>query len=140
MGWLIKEKRGPAWKHGWTQQTITSISPPPMPVVTLFGIVLLLLWLSFHINYTRQMERTVVSLKFLLLLLPLLLVVLARWLAANRGRLVIPLPDVDPDSMHRVSRTPWGVALLVGLVLVLLSFQSNLRSQWSPWWSSGYRL
>ncbi|KAK3423820.1 uncharacterized protein LOC104451287 [Eucalyptus grandis] len=140
MGWLIREKRGPAWKHGWTRQTIDSMSLPPMPVVTLFGIVLLLLWLSFHINYTRQMERTVVSLKLLLLLVPLLLIILARWLDANRGRLVIPLPDADPDTMHRVSRTPWGVALLVGLVLLLLSFQSNLRSQWSPWWSSRYHL
>ncbi|KAI3410721.1 uncharacterized protein J3R85_018485 [Psidium guajava] len=140
MGWLIKEKRGPAWKHGWAQQTIASISPPPMPVVALFSIVLLLLWLSFRINYTRQMERTVVSLKLLLLLLPLFLVVLTRWVAANHGRLVIPLPDADHDTMHRASRTPWGIAFLVGLVLLLLSYQSNLRSQWSPWWSSYYHL
>lgn len=140
MGWLIKEKRGPAWKRGWTEQTIASISPPPMPVIILFGIVFLLLWLSFHINYTRQMESTIISLKLVLLLLPLLLIILARCLAANRGRVVIPLPDADPDTMYRASRTPWGIALLVGVVLVLLSFQSNFRSQWSPWWSSYYHL
>ncbi|PKI45664.1 uncharacterized protein LOC116202554 [Punica granatum] len=138
MGWLIKEKRGPAWKHGWTENTLTSVSPPPLPVITIFFIVVLLLYLSFSINYNKQMQRTVVGMKLFLFLLPVLLIFAAQFVSVNGG---VSMPYQRPrpgiDSVQRDGRSSsWGVAILVLLMLVLLSFQSSFHSKWSPWGSS----
>lgn len=76
MGWLMKERRGPAWKHGWTDRTISSAvsSPPPLPVALVFGIVVFLLYVSFSMNYDKQMEKTAVGMKLFMVLVPVLLV------------------------------------------------------------------
>ncbi|KAK4787476.1 hypothetical protein SAY86_011309 [Trapa natans] len=81
MGWLIKEKRGPAWKHGWTENTITSASLPPLPVIAIFFIVVLLLFLSFCISYSKQMEKTVIGTNLFLFVLPVLLIFLVQWIS-----------------------------------------------------------
>lgn len=133
MGWLIKEKRGPAWKHGWGDQTVASLSPPPAPLVALFLIMLVLLWMSLSVEYNRQVHRSMVGMRMLLLLLPVLLFILVRWVSINRGRFVVPLPRAEQDSVHRAGRTPWGVAILLALLLVMVYYQSRFHAKWSPW-------
>lgn len=137
MGWLIKEKRGPAWKHGWAENTIASVSPPPVPVIVIFFIVVLLLYLSFSIDYNKQMERTMVGMKLLIFLLPVLLIFLAQWVSVNGG-LMMPYQrgSTALDSVRTEGGSSWGVAALVVLMLVLLSFQSSFQSKWLPWGSS----
>lgn len=83
MGWLIKEKRGPAWKHGWVENTITSVSLPPLPVVTILFIVVLLLCLSLSISYNKKMEKTAIGMKLFLFILPVLLIFLAQWISGR---------------------------------------------------------
>ncbi|URE03200.1 hypothetical protein MUK42_19823 [Musa troglodytarum] len=38
MAWFYTE-RGPPWKRGWTQQTLSSISFPPPQLIAVFAIV-----------------------------------------------------------------------------------------------------
>ncbi|KAI4336778.1 hypothetical protein L6164_015260 [Bauhinia variegata] len=83
MGWLFKERRGPAWKQGWTENTLSSISAPPLPLVTIVGIVMFLLWVSSYINFKTSMETAVINLNLLLLFLPLVLIFIARYLSAH---------------------------------------------------------
>lgn len=132
MGWLREQKRGPPWKHGWTEQTIASMSLPPLPILIIFFIVVFLLYLSFSINLTKQMDRTMAGMKLFLLLIPVAIIFLAQWISV-KGKLVIPLLNTDHDAVHRASGSPWGVAVVVVLLLVLLSYQSSLHSKWFPW-------
>ncbi|KAJ4723312.1 Transmembrane protein [Melia azedarach] len=78
MGLFFRERRGPAWKHGWTEQTLASVSAPPLPLLAIFGIIILLLTLSSYINYRLQMQQSMMQLKLFLLILPLLLILAAQ--------------------------------------------------------------
>lgn len=132
MGWFFGERRGPGWKD----QTLNSISPPPLPLLGIFIIVFLLLSLSSYLDYRVQMHRTVISLRLFLLLLPVILFLLARHISTY-GRFVIRLPKPEHDSINRAGCSPWGVAALVLLLLFLLSYQSSFQSRWfRPLWKS----
>ncbi|MQL71962.1 hypothetical protein Taro_004288 [Colocasia esculenta] len=62
-----------------------------------------------------------------LLLLPVALILLIRFLSSDRG---IALSDIfstgSPDSIHRVGGSPIGVALLLLLILLLLYYRVSL--------------
>ncbi|KAB5537377.1 hypothetical protein DKX38_014910 [Salix brachista] len=56
-----------------------------------------------------------------LLLLPIILLLVIQFLSSDRGSFVSSVFSTgEPDSIHRVSGSPVGVALLLGLVLFLL--------------------
>ncbi|KAL6316555.1 hypothetical protein AAG906_018258 [Vitis piasezkii] len=132
MGWLFGERRGPGWKD----QALASVSPPPMPLLGIFIIVFLLLSLSSYLDYKVQVHRTVISLRLFLFLLPVILFLLARTISVH-GKFVIRLPKLGHNSIHRAGSSPWGVAALVVLLLILVSYQSSLQSRWfRPLWTS----
>ncbi|KAI4389973.1 hypothetical protein MLD38_002132 [Melastoma candidum] len=133
MGWLIREKRGPAWKHGWGDRAVASLSPPPASVLTIFLIVIVLLWMSFSVEYDRQVRRAVVGMNLMLLLLPVLLFILVSRVSIDGGRLVVPLLRAEQDVVRRAGSVPWGVVVLLVLVLVMLYYQPGFHSKWSPW-------
>ncbi|CAD5195982.1 uncharacterized protein LOC103971275 [Musa acuminata AAA Group] len=62
-----------------------------------------------------------------LLLLPVLLVLVIRFLSSDRGAI---LSDIfaagSPDSIHRVGGSPVGVALLLLLILFLLYYRFSI--------------
>ncbi|GAB4852524.1 hypothetical protein Ancab_016739 [Ancistrocladus abbreviatus] len=128
--WLIRERRGPEWKKGWTERTITSISPPPMPLIALFAIVVFYIYLSSYFAYKAEVERTVVSLRIILFLLPVLLIFIMRSCRTSDGRLVVQIPRPEHDSIHRVGSSPWGVLVVLVVILALLSFQPSFRAKW----------
>ncbi|KAJ7957868.1 Transmembrane protein [Quillaja saponaria] len=134
LGWLLKERRSPTWKQGWTENTLSSMSAPPLPVVAIVGIVILLLWISSYTSYKSQVQTTMINFNLFLLLLPLLLLFLADFInkyerlaypATNPTKKVVGQAEEDGSS-------PWGVAALVVLLLVLIWYQSSFKSLWSP--------
>ncbi|XP_057973153.1 uncharacterized protein LOC131161422 [Malania oleifera] len=137
MGWLIKERRGPEWKQGWAEKAISAVSPPPAPLLGVLGILLLFLWLSYYADYRAQVQRTVVNSRLLLFLLPVLLIFLMRSIGSlNRERVVLGIPGAGHrDSIHRAGSSPWGMALLVAVLLVMVSYQSSFHNNWfRPLW------
>lgn len=131
MEWLYTRRRGPEWKQGWTGQTLGSISTPPLHLLTIFGIVFVLLWFSHYTGYKTQLRTTAMNFQLFLFLLPILLVLL---MASNSSgwRFNFPLSRSDHGG------SPLGIASLVVLLLVLLSYQSSFQSKWfGPLWRSG---
>ncbi|KAK4562414.1 hypothetical protein RGQ29_005052 [Quercus rubra] len=131
MEWFYTRRRGPEWKQGWTGQTLGSISTPPLHLLTIFGIVFVLLWFSHYTGYKTQLRTTAMNFQLFLFLLPILLVLL---MASNSSgwRFNFPLSRSDHGG------SPLGIASLVVLLLVLLSYQSSFQSKWfGPLWRSG---
>ena len=131
MEWFYTRRRGPEWKQGWTGQTLGSISTPPLHLLTIFGIVVVLLWFSHYTGYKTQLRTTAMNFQLFLFLLPILLVLL---MASNSSgwRFNCPLSRSDHGG------SPLGIASLVVLLLVLLSYQSSFQSKWfGPLWRSG---
>ncbi|KAG5250339.1 ER lumen protein retaining receptor [Salix suchowensis] len=108
MAWLLKDPRGPAWKHEWTRRTLASMSLPPFPLVAIFVIIILLLSVSSFMSYKNRMQHTLINLKLLLLFLPVLLIFLAMF-ASKYG-----------SADNRNWNLPWGLAV------------SSFQSMWSP--------
>ncbi|XP_008785115.1 uncharacterized protein LOC120107533 [Phoenix dactylifera] len=134
MGWFFRERRGPPWKQGWMEQVLSSSSLPPPSLVLIFAIVMLFLFLSWHIDYRTQLRRTEVGFRLLLFLLPVALIVVARFMLLD-GRFLLRLPRPEQESIHRAGSSPWGVALLLLVLLLMISYQSSFHSQWfRPLW------
>ncbi|XP_020593427.1 uncharacterized protein LOC110033711, partial [Phalaenopsis equestris] len=119
MPWLLRERRGPQWKQGWRAQTLNSLSLPPAPLLTIFAIVLLFLSLPLsRKGYRERVERAEVGLRLLLLLVPLMLVFLAKCLVVD-GRMVLPARmRAEQEGIQRAGSSSWGMAALVVLLLV----------------------
>ncbi|PKA57974.1 hypothetical protein AXF42_Ash012513 [Apostasia shenzhenica] len=137
MAWFLGGRRGPPWRQGWRSRALSSFSLPPPPLLAVFAIVLLLLSLSSFNGYRERVVRAEVGLRLLLLLVPLLLVVAARTSMFAEGRFVgfrVARPP-EQEDFRRAGSSPWGMAALVALLLILVSFQSSVHSQWlRPIW------
>ncbi|XP_020229205.1 uncharacterized protein LOC109810205 [Cajanus cajan] len=141
MVWPLKERRGPAWKQGWTISTLSSLSAPPLQLVAIVGIVMFLLFLPSYINFKSTLHTATIAFHVFLLFLPLFLILIAYTISKHGPRLLVPPPP--PFSGGIRLRTPpggfpWGVAALVVLLLVLASYLSDFRSMWSPLISRPY--
>uniref|UniRef100_A0A5B7CAZ9 Uncharacterized protein n=1 Tax=Davidia involucrata TaxID=16924 RepID=A0A5B7CAZ9_DAVIN len=129
MGWFLRERRGPAWKQSWTDRTLESVSAPPMALVAFFSIVVLLWSLQTYSDYKSHMEETMINLRLLLFLLPVVLIIAAYSTIMIKRRFMIRAPP-EYDLLNRGGSSPWGVALVVVLLLVMVSYQSSIHSQW----------
>ncbi|KAL6184544.1 PREDICTED: uncharacterized protein LOC101308118 [Fragaria vesca subsp. vesca] len=133
MEWFYPKRRGPEWKQGWTGQTLSSISAPPLHLLTIFAIVILLLWLSQYTEYKSQMQHTAANFQILLMLLPIVLIflVISCSSVSSAGWFNFQRRHPQHELVNQASGgSPWGVAILVVLVLVLLSYQSSFHSKW----------
>ncbi|GAB4838474.1 hypothetical protein Ancab_028018 [Ancistrocladus abbreviatus] len=134
MDW-IHRRRGLESKQGWRGQTLASISTPPLHLLAVFAIVILLLSFSHHADYKAQLQRNT---QFLSFLLPFILVFLVGHLLMSGGFYYFLHSRSGHGPIHRspaaaaeaAASFPWGVAALVVVVLVLLSYQSAFHSKW----------
>ncbi|CAH8361887.1 unnamed protein product [Eruca vesicaria subsp. sativa] len=98
MGWLVKERRGGAWKRGWLEETLFTSSAPPLTLLTLFAIISLLLFVSSYPRYRSS-----------------------YYVRANQAA-----------SVFEEGHFPWGILLMLVLILLLVSKQSYFHSLWYP--------
>ncbi|KAL3539056.1 hypothetical protein ACH5RR_002422 [Cinchona calisaya] len=142
MDWFYP-RRGPEWKQGWTGQTMASLSLPPLPLLAIFAIVIFLLSFSQSSNYKEKLDHATTNFQLFLFLVPIFSLLLIRpsfsvgWF--NFWAPKPPGPKESP-SMHRSGGGfPWGTAILVVVLLVLVSYQSSFHSKWfAPFRRSDY--
>ncbi|CAO2813823.1 unnamed protein product [Amaranthus hypochondriacus] len=126
------------YKQGWRNQTfMSSISTLPFHLVAIFVIVILLLFFSSssHADYkAHQLEH---NLGFMMFLFPLIVMVILGFLLMNGG-FYSQLVSNSKNKLALHSTTicqtavsfPWGVGVLVVVVLLLLSYQSSVQARW----------
>ncbi|KAL0454118.1 UNVERIFIED_CONTAM: hypothetical protein Slati_0751000 [Sesamum latifolium] len=132
MDWFYPRRRGPEWKQGWTDQTLSSISAPPLPLMAIFAIVIFLLSLPGYYAYKEQMHYTMINFKILLFLVPVLLIFFMHSSLLNSGwwlNFRSSSPARRQELARGISGFPWAVAVLVAVLLVLVSYQSSFQSK-----------
>lgn len=130
MEWFYPKRRGPEWKQGWTGQTMGSVSSPPLPLLAIFGIVISLLWLSHYTGYKAQLHHSAINLQIFLVLLPILLILFMASYSTN-WLLYYRLRSSQHDSAPRSTGSfPWGIAIFVVVLLMLLSYRATFHSKW----------
>ncbi|XP_009607098.1 uncharacterized protein [Nicotiana tomentosiformis] len=135
MDWLYPKRRGPEWKQGWTNETLASVLVLPLPLLAIFAIVIFLLSLSQYNNYKEQLEQSRINLQLFFYLVPVFLIFLMRSSLLNGGfNFWGPSQPRHNNSVYKRSRAefPWGVAILVVVLIVLVSYQSSFQSKWFP--------
>ncbi|CAN6167138.1 unnamed protein product [Urochloa humidicola] len=112
-----------------------------VPLHLCFFLLVLLLFLCFswYMSYESAAESFANQARILLMASPFALLLAVRLLSGvtgGEGRrgvgdlLAVPMPE--RDSIHRAGGSPWGVGLLLLLLLVMVSYQSNFREKWFP--------
>lgn len=123
MDWFQPKRRGPEWKQGWTGQTLGSVSSPPPQFLTIFGIVIVLLWFSqFNTGYEAQMNK---NFQLVLFLLPILVIFFLSSYSIG-GLINFRFRRPATGSTQR-GASPWTIAILVPLILILLYYQPSFR-------------
>ncbi|KAL3537277.1 hypothetical protein ACH5RR_000643 [Cinchona calisaya] len=111
----------------------SSHSQPTFPLHLCFFLLTLLTFVSFtwYINYENIFEPLFDQIKLVLMVSPLLLLLVVHLLSClEKSWVFVPFPE--QDSLHRASGTPWGVGLLLVILLFMVSYQSDLRERWFP--------
>ncbi|KAJ6791384.1 uncharacterized protein M6B38_244555 [Iris pallida] len=113
---------------------------PPLPLHLCFFLLTLFLFVgvSWYLSYESALERAVDQLRVLLVLSPLALLLAVHWLSSGGGsgggRRSVPFAVSLPerDSFHRAGGSPWGVGLVLVLLLFMVSYQSSFQERWFP--------
>ncbi|KAI3518055.1 hypothetical protein L2E82_36199 [Cichorium intybus] len=127
MGWFFRDRRSGL---SWTDQTIGSISAPPMQLLALFALVILLMSMSSYTEFKVHIEREKMGLKLLFYLLPLALLLIADVMMRYRWPYMVRAASLPIESVKQDGCPPWGVAFVVILVLVLVKYHSTVQSGW----------
>ncbi|KAJ3678625.1 hypothetical protein LUZ60_002428 [Juncus effusus] len=145
MSWPFYQKRGPQWKHGWTERSLSSLSLPPFPLIAIFAILIFFIYISSHIDYKNIERRTEEGFRIFLILLVVLLLFVVRYVLCDGLSLFtsfrMPYWYERRSVHHRPGlfgssfSIPWGMIVVVVLLLVMVSYQSYFHSKWfRPFW------
>ncbi|KAF3796873.1 hypothetical protein EJ110_NYTH00742 [Nymphaea thermarum] len=111
----------------------SSVGLPPLPLLFFSFILVLFLSLSWYMSYESAFEGLIDQIKMVLMVSPLVLLLVVQWLSGAERRwlpYVFPLPE--RDSIHRTGSSPWGVALLLVVLMFMISYQSYFHERWFP--------
>uniref|UniRef100_M8C7L7 Uncharacterized protein n=1 Tax=Aegilops tauschii TaxID=37682 RepID=M8C7L7_AEGTA len=113
------------------------LQAPELPLHLCFFLLVLFVFLGFswYMSYESVAETFADQGKLLLMVSPLALLLAVRLLSGGDGdgRRVDQLMSMsmpERDSIHRAGGSPWGVGLLLVLLIVMVSYQSNFRERW----------
>ncbi|CAD6224801.1 unnamed protein product [Miscanthus lutarioriparius] len=116
-----------------------SASEVPLHLCFFLLVLLLFLGFSWYTSYESAAESFAYQARIVLMASPFALLLAVRLLSSVSGEgvgrgvgdlLAVPMPE--RDSIHRAGGSPWGVGLLLLLLLVMVSYQSNFREKWFP--------
>ncbi|XP_076940705.1 uncharacterized protein LOC143609985 [Bidens hawaiensis] len=105
----------------------------PLPIHLCFFLIILFMFVSFswYSTYESMFEGLFDNLKLAFIASPVLLLLVLQLISIfdTTGRSPFFVP-VDADSP--TGSVPWGVGLVLVLLFLLLSYQSDLRERWFP--------
>lgn len=119
---LNTERKGISWRD----KTLASISSPPHLLLLALPLLLVILVMFLSTDrYNTQMQRTMISLRLLVFLLPVLLILIAHLMFGNRWwwfASPIRVPAAY-QSVHQEGSSPWVVLLVVLLLLLMVYYK-----------------
>ena len=116
-----------------------SLNPVPYPVLLILSLILLFLGISWYLSYEEVVEAAEEQLGWMLLATPVVLILVVRWLSSVYTSEWFFFNSSPWERRRRTHHfpsegsSPWGVAALILLVLVLLHYHSTFLDAWFVW-------
>ncbi|XP_011083589.1 uncharacterized protein LOC105166067 [Sesamum indicum] len=128
MGWLVRERRGASWKD----QTLDSLSAPPLPLLVFFGLFIMLMSLATYSEFKERVERSKMGFRLGLLLLPLVGVLVVNIMIIHRRwwRYAFGVRRSVYEAVANDGSSVVGLVVVLALLLVMVYYQSSFQSAW----------
>ncbi|XP_020089838.1 uncharacterized protein LOC109711287 [Ananas comosus] len=118
----------------------SSHAAQPFPLHLCFFLLTLFLFIAFswYMSYESALESLIEQVKFLFMVSPLVLLLVVHLMSSRERRHVpffAPLPEHQQPfycSRGRAGGSPWGVALVLVLLMFMISYQSYFHERWFP--------
>ncbi|KAK7351912.1 hypothetical protein VNO77_11681 [Canavalia gladiata] len=113
-----------------------TLNPLPYPVLLILLVIFLFLGISWYFSYEEVVESAEEQLGWILFVTPVLLLLIARWLSSvdtSDWWFFSPSPWETRRRTHyqpSEGTSPWGVAAVILLLLILLHYQSTFLDTW----------
>lgn len=113
-----------------------TLNPLPYPVLLILAVIFVFLGISWYVSYEEVVESAEEQLGWILFATPVVLILIVRWLSSmdtSESWLFRSSPWERRRRTHHVpseGSSPWGVAVLILLLLILVHFQSNFLESW----------
>ncbi|KAL9455378.1 hypothetical protein AB3S75_010739 [Citrus x aurantiifolia] len=78
-----------------------------------------------YLVYDAVMATASELLQRLLVVSPLILIIIVHWLSAG-SQVSLPIPGSEPSAIHRAGGSPWGVAFVLLLLFLLITYQPSI--------------
>lgn len=116
---------------------VFSLDPLPYPVLLILAVALVFIGSSWYMSYESAMESAEEQINWFLFVVPIALILVARWLSTMEDPMSLLFFYNSPwdrrQRTHHVpaeGSSPWGVAALIVVLLVLVQYQSLFRDSW----------
>ncbi|KAF7841144.1 putative transmembrane protein [Senna tora] len=122
--------RGSSVLEGFT------LNPLPYPVLLFLAVLFLFLAISSYFSYEEAVESAEEQLGWVLFATPVAILVLVRWLSHVDASDWFVSFFGSPGERRRAHRgaaegsSPWGVAALIVVLLVMVQYQSSFLERW----------
>ncbi|KAJ1411657.1 hypothetical protein SESBI_20972 [Sesbania bispinosa] len=112
-----------------------TLDPLPYPVLLILSMILMFLGISWYLSYEEVVEAAQEQLGWILLATPVVLVLILGWLSSvdSSDWLFRSSPWERRRRTHHLpseGSSPWGVAALIVLLLIMVQYQSTFLDSW----------
>ncbi|XP_019454291.1 PREDICTED: uncharacterized protein LOC109355539 [Lupinus angustifolius] len=112
-----------------------TLSPLPYPVLLILALIFTFFGISWYFSYQEAVETAEQRFGWALFATPVLLILLVRWLSSMENSAWFsglwawqrPMRTYESSSE---GNSPWGVAALILVLLILVQYQSNFLQSW----------
>lgn len=114
-------------------ETFFTLTPLPYPVLLLLAVISIFLGASWYTSYESVVESAEQNFSWLLLATPVALILLVRWLSSiDNLDTLLPWDRSWRNRNLPASEggSPWAVAALIGVLLVMMQYQSSFLQSW----------
>ncbi|KAG4979357.1 hypothetical protein AAZX31_12G023200 [Glycine max] len=113
-----------------------TLNPLPYPVLLILSLIFIFLGVSWYFSYEEVVETAEQQLGWLLFCTPVVLILIVRWLSSMENSywfFSASLPGERRGRTHQglsEGSSPWGVAALILVLLIMVQYQSNFLDSW----------
>lgn len=113
-----------------------TLSPLPYPVLLILAVIFVFLGISWYFSYEEVVETAEQQLGWVLFATPVAILLLVRWLSSMEASdwwFFGSSPWERRRMTHHLASegsSPWGVAALIVILLIMVQYQSSFLEGW----------